>query len=164
MFEVTMKNFLRNLIALIIVSPMMILVLISSAFMGKAGAIRLWGPLLTVFTKLSLMILVPKVNSASEFDEFKTRLKSRFWLWRPFFTLSVVEENNDRIQLKIDNCPFCEVFQTAGLQGMAPYICNADWKLARESRDKWGFERSREIGKGDSFCDTTYTRIENRET
>ena len=159
-----MIKVLRNLIALIIVSPILILVLISSAFLGKPRAIRIWGPVLTYITKLSLKFLVSRVNSASEFDQFKTRLKFKLWLWRPFFTVSVAEERDDKIQLKIDNCPFCEVFQALGYQGMAPYICDADWKMARDNRDNWDFERSQEIGRGDSFCNTAYLRIENRET
>ena len=37
-------------------------------------------------------------------------------------------------------------------------MCQADWEIAKDNRDKWTFERSYQIGTGDSFCDHTYKR------
>jgi hypothetical protein len=154
-----MKNTIRNVIAFIFLSPILMIVLISTIFWGKRGAIRFWGPLLTFFSKLYIMALVPNVRNATEFNDFKSKLKSRLWLCKPFFDVRIAFEDKDTIKLDVSNCPFCEALQNSGLKEMAPYICEADWKLAKQRREQWKFERTCQIGTGDTCCDTTYKRI-----
>ena len=104
------------------------------------------------------MLFAEATLDKDEFELFKTKLKSNFWRWYIFFTVSVVKETEDQIKLRVDNCPFCEVIRFLGYKELAPYVCMADWQLAKQNFDNWGFDRSNEIGKGDSFCDTTYIR------
>jgi hypothetical protein len=47
---------------------------------------------------------------------------------------------------------------TVGLSYLNPHICEGDWAKANENRKKWLFERTHQIGTGDSFCDPTYLR------
>ena len=153
-----MSNFIRRIVAFAIMSPILIVVFITSIFTNREKAVIFWGPTLTSITKVTLRIFVPKIRSKDEFNHFKSKLKSYFWRWRVFFTVSVEKETDDLIKLKVLNCPFCEVIQFFGYKEMAPYVCKADWKLAKQYQKIWEFDRVNEIGKGDLFCDTTYKR------
>lgn len=153
-----MKKFIRNTIVALLFSPLIILVYLTSIFIGKNKAIISWGPFVTLLAKQSLRFWVPRIENAKEFDKFPSKMKANFWLWRPLYDFKLAEETNDTFKLNVWNCPFCEVLNMAGLPGMSPYVCKGDWDLANENKDKWIFEREHQIGTGDSFCDHTYKR------
>ena len=125
---------------------------------GKKKAISFWGPFMTSHAKQSLKFWVPKLENAKDFDNFRAKMKANLWLWSPFFDIQITEETNDTFKLHLGNCPFCEVLNNAGLSDLNPYVCEGDWVLARENKDKWIFDREHQIGTGDSFCDHTYKR------
>lgn len=113
---------------------------------------------MTSLAKQSLKFWVPKLENAKDFDKFRAKMKANLWLWRPFFDIQITEETNDTFKLHLGNCPFCEVLNNVGLANLNPYVCDGDWVLARENKDKWIFDREHQIGTGDSFCDHTYRR------
>jgi predicted ArsR family transcriptional regulator len=90
-------------------------------------------------------------------------MKANFWLWKPFYDFDIAEENKNIFKLHVWNCPFCECLNGFGLTGLSPYVCEGDWAIARDNIDKWDFERSHQIGTGDSFCDHTYKRKQRKE-
>jgi len=153
-----MKKFIRNTIVALLFSPLIALIYLTSIFTGKDKAITLWGPFMTFLAKLFLRVWVPRIESASDFDNFPSKMKANFWLWRPLFDFQVEEETKDTFKLNLWNCPFCEVLNAAGLSGLSPHVCKGDWDVADENKDKWIFEREHQIGTGDSFCDHTYKR------
>lgn len=153
-----MKTLLRNITTALLLGPVIILVHLTTLFVGKEQAVSSWGPRITSLAKSSLRFWVPEIESAKDFDSFSPRMKANFWLWRPFFDIAVVEDTNDAFKIKVSNCPACEVFALTGLSGLNPYLCQGDWAKAAENTDRWLFERKHQIGTGDCFCDHTYKR------
>ncbi len=153
-----MKRFLRNLIGGVMIGPLIVFVHLASVFIGKPRAVKLAGPLLTRIAKRSLRDWVPKISRPEEFDAFGSRMRSRFWLWKPLYDITVTEDTKDVFRIRVANCPFCEVLNNAGLKELSPCLCEADWAVARENAGKWDFERAHQIGTGDGFCDHTYLR------
>jgi hypothetical protein len=153
-----MINLLRNIITALLLGPLLILIRLTALFLGKEKAVLYWGPFITSLAKRSLRFWTPEIETSSDFATFASKMKANFWLWRPFFDISVVEDTNDTLKIKVGHCPICEVFNMAGLPDLNPYFCQADWAKAEENRDKWMFEREHQIGTGDSFCDHTYKR------
>lgn len=153
-----MKNIFRQGIGFLVGAPFILLTSLSSLFIGKERAVKLWGPLFTSYAKWIVKLTVPKIKNASEFDRFSSRLKARFRLWRPIYDYSVAYEDRDTLKMNFSNCPFCEVLRSIGLSELEPYVCQGDWAVAEDYADKWTFERQHQIGTGDSFCDHTYKR------
>jgi hypothetical protein len=153
-----MKKWIRNVFVGIFLSPLIAYTHILSAVVGRDKAIKAVGRSLTHVAKRSLKFWVPKIARAEDFDEFAPKMKARFPLWKPLYDIDVVEETRDVIRLRVSNCPFCEVLSGVGLETLSPYVCEADWAIARENADKWSFERKHQIGTGDSFCDHAYLR------
>jgi len=152
------KKTFRRIAAFLILAPGIIWTYFLSIFIGKEKAIKLCGPFFTLFSKPFSRNWVPKINSASEFDNFSTKMQKGFWLWKPFFDFSIVKDNSDEFKLKITYCPICDVIQTFGLSGLASFVCEADWQVARENEEKWLFNRKYQLSTGDSYCDHTYLR------
>ena len=153
-----MKKTFRRTVAFMILAPGIIWTYFLSIFIGKEKAIKLCGPFFTIASKPFSKNWVPKVESASDFDNFSAKMQKGFWLWRPFFDFSIVQDNSDVFKLKITYCPICDVIQTLGLSGLAPFVCEADWQVAKENEDKWLFKRKHQLSTGDSDCDHTYLR------
>jgi hypothetical protein len=40
---------------------------------------------------------------------------------------------SDVFKLEITYCPICDVIQMFGLPDLAPYVCEADWQVAKEN-------------------------------
>lgn len=159
-----MKTAFRKAVALIAFGPFILMIHLTSLIMGRRRAIRLWGPVVTFVTRLSLNVFVPKIRDASEFDVFMRRFESRLsWAWEPLFDVQMEQDGPDAFKLQVTNCPFCEVFANSGLAEMGPYVCQADWDLARDNYDSVVFERCHQIGTRDAFCDHTYRRRQVRE-
>jgi hypothetical protein len=152
------KKLVRKIAGLTVAIPTAVKVYALAPFIGKEKAIVFWGPGVTAMAKRSLRYWVPQIKTAAEFDSFPSRIKARFRLWRPFFDLSVVQEDHDTFRIHVQNCPFCEAFNSLGMSQMGPYLCQGDWEVAKEHSDKWGFHRKHQIGTGDSYCDHTYFR------
>jgi hypothetical protein len=146
------------MLGLIVVLPTVIKVYALAPLIGKEKAIGHCGPKVTALAKWSLRFWVPKLKDASEFDLFAARMKDRFWLWKLFYDIAVVQEDQNTFGLRVGNCPFCEAFNSFGLSALGPYLCQGDWEIAKENADKWRFKREHQIGTGDDFCDHTYLR------
>ena len=153
------KELFRKMVGFAVAGPMVLRVRILARRMGREEAIKACGPGITAMAKRSLKLWVPEIASPSEFEGMTRKMKSRFWLWRPFFDIAVTEDNPHTFKLEVANCPFCEAIQKLGYPELAPYVCEGDWAKARENVGKWRFERSRQIGTGDRFCDHTYLRV-----
>jgi hypothetical protein len=149
---------IRNITIAFLFSPLIVLIYLTAIFIGKSKAITYWGRVGTFLAKHLLRFLVPEIENAGEFDKFKAKMKANFWLWRPLLGFRVAEETNDIFKFYVWNCPFCEVLNTVGLSDLSPHVCEGDWAKANENRNKWLFERTHQIGTGDSFCDHTYLR------
>jgi hypothetical protein len=153
------KEWFRKMIGVMFAGPIILKVRQLSLSMGREAAIKTYGPGITSMAKFSLKFWVPDIASPSEFDRMITKMKSRFWIWKPFFDITVTQDDQDTFKLKVANCPFCEALQQLGYPELAPYVCEGDWKKARENKDKWGFERSCQIGTGGDYCEHTYKRL-----
>jgi hypothetical protein len=153
-----MRALFRNLFVAVFLSPLIVHVYLRSIFIGRKEAIASAGPALTRAAKRSLRYWVPALERPEDFDRFAPSMKSRFRLWKPLFDIAVLEETRDKFKLRVFNCPFCEVLKASGLRELGPYVCEGDWVVARDNSDKWTFERERQIGTGDDFCDHTYMR------
>lgn len=155
-----MKRIVRNSFFFIIFSPLIIAVYATSFFLGKERSFRFWGPRITNVAKLVVKLFVPDIPTARHFDQLSVKMRSRLWFWRLLWDIEIAEDTKDLVQLRIDNCPFCEIFASTGLAGLNPAACEGDWVHARENRDKWSFDRKHQIGTGDSYCDHTYKRLQ----
>ena len=80
-------------------------------------------------------------------------------LWKLFYDIEILKEDPNTFKLQVTNCPFCEALAMLGLKELGPYLCQADWEVAKDNFDKWGFHRENQIGTGDPFCDHTYHRL-----
>ena len=68
-----MKNLFRQIIGFGVVGPIVLMILVSTPFMGKQKAIEFWGPCFTFIAKLSLKWqFIPKIENATEFDLFQS--------------------------------------------------------------------------------------------
>ncbi len=155
-----MKKLLRNIIGILIVFPFIFVTKSLSFIVGQNKAIEIIGPIATKFAKQSLKFWVPQISGPDDFDSLPSKMKANLWIWRPFYDIEIVQENNDVFKLHVSNCPFCEALNNFGLSKLSAYICEGDWAIARDNSDKWIFERNYQIGTGDSFCDHTYKRIQ----
>ena len=155
-----MKKIFRTTIGYVIVSPFAVAFQFLALFLGQEKAIDVVGPRLTKSAKRSLKYWVPRIDNAGDFDSFPTRMKQNFRLWEPLFDIEILKESNDVFQLRVSNCPFCEALNRLGMSKLSPYVCEGDWAIARDSADKWKFERTYQIGTGDSYCDHTYKRLQ----
>lgn len=156
-----MKRIFRNIIFLLIFSPLILSIYMTSFFIGKQKSFRYWGPRITRAAKLVVNMFVPDIATARQFDQLSLKMKSRIWFWKPLWDIEIQQETKDRLKLRILNCPFCEVLAFAGLSKLNPSACEGDWAYARENKDKWSFERKHQIGTGDRFCDHTYKRLDS---
>lgn len=154
------KQFFRLIVGLLSVSPAVLKVWVLTPFFGRENAVKACGSRLTSAAKLSLKLWIPKISTASEFDRFPSKMRARFWLWKPLFDIAVIEEDQNKFKLNITNCPFCEALQKLGCPELSPYICQGDWEMARENANRWAFERYHQIGSGEPYCDHTYLRKE----
>ncbi len=153
-----MKKWFRLTVGFLVVAPFVIAVYVLLPFIGKEKAIRFVGPKATSLSKLFLKFFIPDIKDASEFYQFSPKMKKNFWLWRPFYDFTIAQDDGNVFKLHVYNCPFCEAIIKSGLPELAPHLCQGDWEVAKENQDKWDFERSRQIGTGDSLCDHTYKR------
>ncbi len=142
-----------------VIFPIASMVHICSVFMGKQKAIEFWGPSATLTAKvLGSIFMVPRINSPLKFDTFTSRMKTRIWLMKPLYDISIAYEDKDKIVLNYVNCPLCETFSALGVKEIGPHVCQSDWEIAKENADNWDFERNHQIGTGDEYCDHTYKR------
>ena len=85
-------------------------------------------------------------------------MQKNFWLWKPFFDFTITHDDSNVFKLEITYCPICDVIKMLGLAELAPYVCEADWLVAKENEEKWIFERKYQLSTGDSHCGHTYLR------
>lgn len=154
-----MKRMIRNTFTLIIFSPRILLIYLTALFIGKDRAIQASSAAVTHVAKKVVKLFIPEIASARDFDQLPTKMKSKMWIWRLLYDVKITEDTNDAFQIRLDNCPVCEVFSFAGLSKLNPFVCQGDWAFAAENRDKWTFDRKHQIGTGDSYCDHTYRRL-----
>lgn len=154
-----MKKMFRTLFGIIIVLPFVLSVKILSIFINQQKAIKKIGPVATAIAKQTLKYWVPTISGPKDFDSLPAKMNKNFKLWRPFYDIEVSEENRNVFKLCVSNCPFCEALNGFGLPGLSAYVCEGDWAIAKDNSENWVFERTHQIGTGDSFCDHTYKRI-----
>lgn len=153
-----MKRLVRNSITFVVLSPVILITYICSLFVGKERAERLMGPILKFFTVQVLKVLVPSIKARDDFHLFTPKMRAKFVLWKPLWDVRVDYEDENTCRLHISNCPFCEVLKGMKLPLLAGSVCEADWILAQKNADKWIFERTSQIGTGDTYCNSTYKR------
>jgi hypothetical protein len=154
------KALFRRLVGLAVALPFAASVWLLTPFVGRERAIARCGPWGTALAAwLVDHLLLPRLSDAAAFDTFGPRLGARVRWWRPFYDVSVLQPDADRVQLHITSCLFCEAFATLGLAEINPYVCQGDWEAARRHAGLWRFERRHQIGTGDAFCDHTYCRM-----
>ena len=154
-----MRKLLRRCVGLVIALPYGLAVWVSSLFIGKERAVAFWGPRVAASAKQLVVLTLPRLKNASEFDQFGPRPKINMRPWRPIYDFSVECVDRDTVQLLVSNCPFCEALDAMGLSEMNPFVCQGDWDAAGLHADKWVFERVHQIGTADAFCDHTYKRL-----
>lgn len=152
----TMQKYFRRVTALLVLAPGLAGVYALSLFTGRERAIQWCGPFFTRATRPFARSWVPKIESAADFEAFSTRMKSSFWRWKPFFDFSIVRDDSEVFELKITYCPICDVIKTLGLSELAPFVCEADWQVADDNKEKWLFRREYQLSTGDPHCNHTY--------
>ena len=153
-----MKNVLRKTIGYSTAVPFYLMIKTVSLFAGRERAVEIVGPFATSLARFSLIFLLPGIKDPAEYGDFKAGMKKKFKFWKPLFDFEIAHEDEDTIELKIDNCPFCESIRQMGISELCPYVCQGDWEFAKDNSEKWTFERSHQIGTGDSYCNHTYKR------
>jgi hypothetical protein len=154
----SMKRLVRNTITFVILSPVIFITYMCGIFIGKERAERLMGPVLRFFTVQVLKVLVPSIKGGDEFHLFTPKMRAKLVLWKPLWDVRVDYEDENTCRLYVSNCPFCEVLKGMRLPLLARSVCEADWVLAKKNAHKWMFERTCQIGTGDTYCDSTYKR------
>jgi hypothetical protein len=126
--------------------------------LGKKGAIRVVGRQLILAGTLVAKLIVPHINSKFEFPIFKRKIKRNFLFFRKLLHLRIENETKDRIEFKFNFCPVAKILIVFGLSELCKYSCAGDWKLAKENKEYWIFEREQTIGTGGPYCTHTYLR------
>jgi hypothetical protein len=127
-------------------------------FLGQKRAIRIVGKQLVLEVKLVAKLIVPRINSKMEFPLFKQKIKRNFLFFRKLLHLRIENETKDRIEFKFNFCPVAKILTSFGLSELCKYSCAGDWKLAKENKEYWIFEREQTIGTGGLYCNHTYSR------
>ena len=154
-----MINIIRKATGLLIASPLCIIAKTLSLFVGKQRAIELVGPSVTTVVRIIAEVsLIPKIHHPVEFGTFVKKMKSNLHNLRLLHDVSVEYEDKDTIVLNFKNCPHCEAFCSLGMPEFGPYACDSDWVIAQKNAEMWSFERSHQIGTGDTYCNHTYKR------
>ncbi|MBU4262933.1 MAG: L-2-amino-thiazoline-4-carboxylic acid hydrolase [Proteobacteria bacterium] len=154
-----MKNEFRLFIGFIVATPFALLTHLISIFTGKQKAVTILGPKVTIFAKSMQQFFPPKINNASEFELFKTKLKDKQKIWSVLYDYPIEYPDENTAKLIIKNCPFAEAMIKLNISEFGHYMCQGDWEVAKDNSEKWKFERSCTIGTGGTICDFTYKRI-----
>jgi L-2-amino-thiazoline-4-carboxylic acid hydrolase-like protein len=155
-----LKKIFRFFIGFIVAIPFAVIIHLLSVFIGKQRAVEKLGPFVTMFAKSMQQFFPPKINNASEFDLFKSRVKGRQKFWGILYDYPIEYPDEDSVQLLIQNCPFAEAANYLKISEIGPYMCQGDREVAKDNSEKWSFERKFQIGTGDKICDFKYIRIE----
>lgn len=154
-----MKSLFRKILSIFVFFPFLIRFLFISTRRGRGHAIEKIGPQITKTAAYSLRYFVPNFTKPADFDDFAPKMRKKSWLWKPFYDYKIIQVDADTVRLHVYNCPFCEVFDLFRLPELKKYLCQGDWEYAKRNQFLWKFSRKHEIGKGDNFCDHTYSRI-----
>lgn len=152
-----MKKIIRKLTGFVVITPFILCIKLVAIFTTREKAIVIISPILIRSAKRFVRILIPYVNSASEFDKFKKIITSRIPKLKIFYDIQFTESEN-LLKLHVKNCPFAEMATRLGYADLGPVMCHSDWEVAKDNHDKWDFERVHSIGDGFNFCDHTYKR------
>jgi hypothetical protein len=151
-------RFVSTFFGYIFTIPFILLVHFLRLLIGKQNAVKLTGKLVTKTAVLGMGILVPRAQSAFEFDSFKKTLKKNFFTIGPIYDLILVEETSNRIEFKIQYCPVASTFRNLKMEDLCKYSCAADLVVAKMNKGLWEFERSKTIGTGFDCCNHTYIK------
>ncbi len=95
-----------------------------------------------------------KAHEGSEIDDFI------HLLWDPLkeqgfdFTSS---DTNGRVEFCVTKCPIAELAEKTGLHEWLYHLaCSTDYHTSRAFSPKIGFQRTKELVRGDDHCDHTY--------
>jgi len=160
--EEVVKRYLGKILAIMIVTPCIIANRILTLCIDKDKANKVCGPYLTLIAEFVLKCTLPKINSPSEFDLFRNKIKKNLRLWKPLVDFSIIDEDDNSIKLHISHCPLSEILIKTGHPELAEYVCQGDLKAAENNAQNWLFKREHQIGRGDTFCDHTYKRKVNQ--
>lgn len=154
-----MINIIRKATGLLIAGPFCIITKTLSLFVGRRKAIELVGPSVTTVVRIIAEVsLIPNIHHPVEFGRFVKKMKSNMHKLRLLYDVSVDYEDKDTIIFNYKNCPHCEAFYSFGMPEFGPYACDSDWVIARKNAEMWSFERTHQIGIGDTYCNHTYKR------
>lgn len=154
-----MISLFRKATGLAIAGPFYVLAKALSLLVGRRRAIELLGPFVTTLVRIMAEVsMIPKIRNPLEFSSFVEKLKRNVSNLRLLYDVSVEHEDRDTIVFNFKNCPHCEAFSSLGIPEFGPYACDSDWVIARKNADMWLFERSRQIGIGDRYCNHSYRR------
>jgi len=155
------KNRLRISVGLIVAFPVAILTQLTSFIIGKQRTIKYFGPWVTIFAASLQNFFPPKINKSSEFELFKSKVKDKQRIWGLLYDYTIESPDNNTVQLNIKNCPFAEALKILKISEFGYYVCQGDWKVAKNNSDKWLFERRGSIATGGKICDFTYKKIKD---
>ncbi|MFH2091645.1 MAG: L-2-amino-thiazoline-4-carboxylic acid hydrolase [Pseudomonadota bacterium] len=154
-----MKKEFRLFIGFIVATPFALLTHLISISTCKQKAVTILGPKVTILAKSMQQFFPPKINHASEFDLFKTKLKDKQKIWNVLYDYPIEYPDENTAKLVIKNCPFAEALIKLNISELGHYMCQGDWEVAKDNSEKWKFERGCTIGTGGTICDFTYKRI-----
>ncbi len=156
-----MKESVRLLIGFAVATPVALLTHLLSIYTGKQKAVERIGPGITMLAQSMQQFYPPKINTAAEFDIFKSGMKEKQKVWRLLYDYSIEYPDEDTVKTVIKKCPFAEAIVNLKIPEIGYYMCQGDWEVAKANSEKWKFERSCTIGTGGALCDFTYKRIHN---
>ena len=157
-----MKKLFRCVIGFLITAPIFFITHTLSILVGKQDAVRIIGPAVTIIAKAMQTFFPPTIKDASEFDQFKRRLKGRQKIWGLLFDYDIEYIDTNMVRLPIRNCPFAEAIFKLKIPELGPYMCRGDWLVAEDNIEKWAFKRNCTIGTGGIVCDFTYCRAKEQ--
>lgn len=160
--EDKVKEKFRLFIGVIVVTPFALLTYFLSIFAGKQKAVTILGPTVITFAKLMQQFFPPKINKASEFDLFKSKLKKRQKIWSLLYDYPIELPDQNTVKLIIKKCPFAEALIKLNISEFGYYMCQGDWEVAKDNAEKWKLERTCTIATGGKLCDFTYKRVQKK--
>lgn len=153
------RRFYRKAVGISLVFPFFLLAKILWLILGKKKSKEVIGKLLKYYLVfLAEKTVIPQVKDKGQFDEFKTKMKQYVSTASPLYDVHVKHEDENKLVLNYQNCPFCEALFSLKVPELCPYACDSDWVIAEKNAENWGFEREHSIGMGHDHCDHTYCR------
>lgn len=103
---------------------------------------------------LDLTLTFPALQPDATLNDYLDVLKtSKYFQYSDY---SIVDQTEDKVEIRVDRCGYCDVLAKYNMMELAPYVCESDKMFFEEYHPRLEFELKRSIASGDECCEEIY--------